>query len=91
MAELHTRRSLCHNPPSGGEDELAGGPPGAPTKGCNSLTYFPAVFWAPTPAPPSIDKLFKQFMKAYLESNQGPSQPLEKCERPLKAKIPDVY
>ena len=30
-------------------------------------------------------------MKTYLESNQRPSQPLEERERPLKAKVPDVY
>ena len=30
-------------------------------------------------------------MKAYLESNQGPSQPPEERKRPLKAKVPDVY
>ena len=30
-------------------------------------------------------------MKAYLESNQGPSQPPEEDKRPLKAKVPDVY
>ena len=30
-------------------------------------------------------------MKAYLEFNQGPSQPPEERERPLKAKVPDVY
>ena len=30
-------------------------------------------------------------MKAYLESNQGPSQPPEERKRLLKAKVPDVY
>ena len=30
-------------------------------------------------------------MKAYLESNHGPSQLLKERERPLKAKVPDVY
>ena len=30
-------------------------------------------------------------MKAYLESNQESSQPPEEHERPLKAKVSDVY
>ena len=30
-------------------------------------------------------------MKVYLEFNQGPSQPLEEFEKPLKAKVLDVY
>ena len=29
----------------------------------------PAPIPAPAPTPPSFDKLFKQFIKAYLESN----------------------
>ena len=40
----------------------------------------PALIPAPVPAPAptlfSSDELFKQFMKAYLESNQGLRQPL---------------
>ena len=91
MAGPRTRRSPRRNPPPGGEDELAGGPPGAPTEGSNTPTHSPAVSRAPTPAPPSTDELFKRFMKAYLESNQRPSQPPEERERPLKAKVPDVY
>ena len=91
MAEPRTRRSSHRNPPLGGEDELARGPPGAPTEDSNTPTHFPAVSRAPTPAPPSINELFKRFMKAYLEFNQGPSQPPEERERPFKAKVPDVY
>ena len=30
-------------------------------------------------------------MKAYLESNQGPSQPPTKRKQSFKAKVPDVY
>ena len=30
-------------------------------------------------------------MKAYLESNQGPSQPLEERKQPFKDKVPDLY
>lgn len=56
---------------------------------------------APTPAPPPIsaEELFKQFMKTYeasvkvLEQNGGQAgqAPTEPRERPLKAKVPDVY
>ena len=91
MAGPRSRRSPRRNLPLGGEDELVGGPPGAPTKGSHTSTHFPAVSWASTLAPPSTNELFKQFMKAYLESNQGPSQPLEERKRPLKTKVPDVY
>ena len=89
MARPRTCCSPRRNSPPGGEDE--GDPPEAPTKGSHTPTHSPAVSWAPTPALPSNDELFKQFMKAYLESNQGPSQPPEECKRPLKAKVPDVY
>ena len=44
---------------------------------------------APTPAPVASDELFKKFMKAYLETNQGPKQP--EREQNLKAKVPEVY
>ena len=91
MAEPHTCRSPCHNPPPGGENELAGGLPRALIEGSNTPTHSLAVSRALTPAPPSTNKLFKRFIKAYLESNQGPSQPPEVCKRPLKAKVPDVY
>ena len=50
----------------------------------------PASVPAPAPAPGSFDELFRQFMKAYLES-QKPSRPLAERERSLKAKVPDVY
>ena len=89
MAGPCSCRSPRRNPPPDGEDE--GGPPGAPTEGSHTPTHSPAVSRAPTPAPPSNDELFKRFMKAYLESNQGPNQPPEERERPLKAKVPDVY
>ena len=45
----------------------------------------------PAPAPPSSDELFRQFMRAYLESNQGPKLPPAEHERSLKAKVPKVY
>ena len=91
MARLRTRRSLCRNPPLGGEDELAGDSLRASIKGNNTPTYSLAVSWAPTFAPPSIDELFKRFMKAYFESNQEPRQPPKKRKQSLKAKVLDVY
>ena len=78
MVRPRTCHSPRRNPPPGSEDE--GGPPGAPTKGSHTPTHSSAVSWAPTLALPSNDELFKQFMKAYLESNQGPSQPPEERE-----------
>ena len=91
----------CHSPPcnpsQGGEDEPAKGPPRAPTEGNNTSTLFlaisrtPTLVPAPTPALPSTNELFKQFIKTYLESNQGPSQPLVERKQLFKAKVPDVY
>ena len=97
MARKHTRRSPYRNPLQGGEDEPIKGPPRAPTKDSNTPTPSPTVsrtptpVLAPAPAPPSTNELFKQFMKAYLESNQGPCQPLAERKQPLKAKVLDVY
>ena len=98
---------ICHSPRRnflpGNEDELVGSLPGALIKGSNSPTPFPTVLRAPTPAftlsptptptstSPLTNELFKQFMKTYLESNQGPSQSPAKCKLPLKAKMPDLY
>ena len=45
----------------------------------------------PVPTLPSFDKWFRQFIKAYLELNQGPRQPPAERERFFKAKVPDVY
>ena len=89
MARPRTCCSPRHNPLPGVEDE--GGPPRANTKSSNTPTYSGAISWAPTPAPPSTNELFKRFMKAYFKSNQGSSQPLEERKRPFKAKVPDVY
>ena len=91
MAGPRTRRSPCHNPPPGDKDKLVGGPPGAPIKSSNTHTHSPVVSRALTPTPPSTNELFKQFMKAYLESNQGSNQPLKERKQPLKAKVPDTY
>ena len=48
MAGPRSRRSPCRNPPPGGEDELARGPPGALTKGSNTPTLFLPVSRAQT-------------------------------------------
>ena len=83
------------------EDELARepGPVEGPHSGSNSPalscnpTPGPELVLAPvpTPAPLSFNELFKQFMRAYLKSNQGPRQPPAERERSLKAKVPEVY
>ena len=39
MAGPRTRRSPQSNPPPTGKDELAGGAPGAPTKGSGTLWW----------------------------------------------------
>ena len=49
MAEPCPRCSPCRNPPSGGEDELAGSLLGAPTEGSNTPTPAPPVFQAQSP------------------------------------------
>ena len=55
----------------------------------------PALISAPVPAPAlalfSSNKLFKQFIKAYLESNQGPRQLPAERKQLFKAKVPKVY
>ena len=97
--------SSCRNslPTDLVEDELARDP--GPIRGSHSgstssapscnpipgLDQVPAWILASAFAPAPINKLFKKFMKAYLESNQGPGQPLVECERLLKAKISKVY
>ena len=83
------------------------GPVGGPHSGSTSPALsrnptpgpklVPALIPAPVPAPvpapalPSSDELFRQFMRAYLESNQGPRPPPAERERSLKAKVPEVY
>ena len=84
MARPCTRRSPHRNPLPGGEDELAAGLPGAPTKGSNIPTHSPAVFRAPTPAPPSTNTLFKQFMKVYLKSTKDLASFQKSANDPLK-------
>ena len=61
----------------------------SPAPSCNP-TQGPELVLALNPAPvlapalPSCNELFKKFMKAYLESNQGPRQPPEEANKPLR-------
>ena len=85
MAGARIRHSPCCNSHLGGEDKLARGPLGAPTKGSNTPTLSSPVSWAQTPASPpalapsSTEKLCQQLLKSYtatvklLEQNHGPS------------------
>ena len=105
MTGPRTRCSPRRNSPTGGKDELVGGPPGAPTKDSNTPTPFPTISRAqtpastpaPTPALPSNKRLFQQFMKAYLENqNQNQALPripiqVELREQLLKARFLDLY
>ena len=73
MAGPRAHRSPRHNPPPAGKDKLAGA---VPTGGSGTSTPTPLVSRAPTcalvtspaVAPSSDNELFKQFIKAYLES-----------------------
>ena len=103
--QLWPGHTPCCNPPLGGEDELAGGPPRAPIKGRYILTPSPPVSRAQTPASaqvpasPSNKGFFQQFMKTNLENqnqNQNQTSPLaliqaELREQLLKARFPDLY
>ena len=98
MAWLFTCCSSCQNPPPPGKDKLTDA---ALTEGSGIFIPILVVLRAPTPAPIisstitlfSNNKLFKQFMKAYLES-QVPGQTKldpEPCKQPFKAWFPDLY
>ena len=98
MAELCACNSPHQNPRSTGKDELAGA---TPTEGSGTSTPTPVVSRVRTPAlatalvvAPSLDnKLFKQFMKTYLEaqvSSQIEVDP-EPCKQPFKAQFLDLY
>ena len=98
MARPLASRNPCQNPPSTAKGELAGA---APIEGNGTPTPTPVVSRAPTPAlaitsavAPSLDnKLFKQFIKAYLEA-QVPGQTevdSEPRKQSLKAQFPDLY
>ena len=98
MARLPACRSSCRNPFPTGKDGLAGA---TLTESSGTSTPTPVMSHDPTPAPatapviaPSSDnKLFKQFMKAYLEA-QVPSRTKvdpELCKQSFKAQFPDLY
>ena len=101
------RHFPCRNLPplDSVEDELARDP--GPVGGFYSGSTSPALSRNPTPRPKLVsalistpvpalalfysNKLFKQFIKAYLKSNQGPRQPPAEREQFLKAKVLEVY
>ena len=76
MAGSCVCRSFYWNSLFAGKDELAGAVSRAPINGSETLTYTPAISRAPTfavaitpaAAPSFNNKLFKQFIKAYLEA-----------------------
>ena len=78
MARLSPCRSPRWNPPPTGKSELAGA---ACIEGSGTLTPIPLVSRTPTSAPATAitvtlcldNKLFKQFIKAYLDA-QMPNQ-----------------
>ena len=50
-----------------------------------------APIFALAPTPTAINELFKQFMKVYLETNQGPRQSPAERKQPFKAKVLEIY
>ena len=78
MAGPCASRSFCWNPLPAGKDELAGA---TLTESSGTPTPIPVVSRAPNHAPATVptaalsldNKLFKQFMKVYLEA-QMPGQ-----------------
>ena len=80
MAGPYTCKNSHYNPPPNGKDELAGNTLGAFTNNSStftsthaiSRTFILAMLCAPiftaTLAPSSNSKLFKQFMKVYLNT-----------------------
>ena len=92
MARPHARRSPCQNCFSIGGNEPA---EAALTKGSGTSTATPALVFTPTVISNPDNKLFKQFMKAYLEA-QTPAQIAEEmdakpCEQLLKTRLLDLY
>ena len=92
--------SLYWNPPPTSKDKLTGS---GPTQDSGILTLILAISRTPSPAPTialavgssSDNKLFKQFMKVYLEA-QVPAQTsskvdLEPCKQHFQAWFSDIY
>ena len=85
------------------EDEFARNPGSArgphlgstsPALSCNPTLgpdLVPALVLALIPAPVFTDELFKKFMKAYLEMNQGPRQSPAERKQTFKAKVSEMY
>ena len=69
MAGARICRNHRHNLPLGGEDELTGGPLEAPTKGSNTPSPSPPVFWAQTPAPPPVPTSTKELCQQLLKTH----------------------
>ena len=55
------------------------------------LNPAPVLAPIPTPAPSFSEELFKQFMRAYLELNQGLRQPPAERKQSFKAKVSKMY
>ena len=100
MARPCACRSPCQKFLITGKDDPAGA---APTDGSEtsiptsalSQTSTPALVFTPAVVPNPDNKLFKQFIKTYLEA-QTPAQTAaemdaEPRERPLKAWLPNLY
>ena len=102
MAGPRTCRSPRCNPPPGGKDELARGPPGAPTEGSNTPIPFPPVSRAQTPADapaPTLvllrgtytDKDLQRTTKLALESfvqGQAHTQRIQAPRKACKGSLP---
>ena len=103
MARSRVRRSPCFNPPPTGNDELAGGAPGALTNGSGIFTPTTATSCTPTPTPAPVPgptgmytdvdlqratKLALELFVKGQEHGQANSSP---CERPLKARFLHLY
>ena len=54
-------------------------------------TLIPAPVPTPAPPLPFFNELFRQFIKAYLETNQGYKKPPINRKQSFKAKVPEVY
>ena len=95
--------SPCWNFPSAGKDELAGAASRVLTNDSRTPTHTFAISSTPilvvaiglAVAPPLDNKLFKQFIKAYLETQMPgwivPKIDLKPCKQLFKARFPDLY
>ena len=73
-------------------DNISPAPSHNPTLGSTLIfALIPVPVPTLTSALPFSNELFRQFMKAYLKTNQGPRQLLTGHKQSFKAKIPEVY